>query len=373
MNDQNDVIWRGVESRLDELDEAVASRIGKRPLALPTPLTRTRMQAPGTFPNGLAMAILIVALLAGGVLIARPLGPQINMGSTATGSSDRSTSPSPEVTPVPTSSFEILTGEGGGDHLIFQRMHWTCGWGADILRVFPDRAAVDRAADEQSVTEGWVDVTLLRQPTRVWIGDDAIAAALAHDAKLLATGTRGDHWIFVHRNGRDMAVQLVPHRTPAGHTAWFEGNSAGPCPAPSASPAPTADPVDALPLDPAVKPVSISNANADEQRAMDMCISFSFTTDDVVGMGKIPHARDAYKYVPLTGREPDLKNDLPVWIVAFKGILRMPRGGELAIDPICLLTELEPGPMFMLPWGTVGHPDSLEHLERKYRLPPLLP
>jgi hypothetical protein len=216
MNDQDDIIWRGVESRLDELDEAVDSRIGQRPVALPTPLPGTRTWALSTLPNGLAMAMLIVALLAGGFLIALPLGTQIQIGSTPTGSSDRSTSPSPNVTPVPTTSLEILTGNGDGDHLIFQRMHWKCGWRADILRVFPDLAAVDRAADEQSVTEGWVDVTLLGQPERVWIGDGAIAATLAHDAKLLATGTRGDQWILVHRDGRDIAVQLVLHRTPAG-------------------------------------------------------------------------------------------------------------------------------------------------------------
>jgi hypothetical protein len=368
MNDgDEDVIWRGIDRRVDELEDAVVARMSQRPRALPQRPNAIRTQTLSAFPIGLALAVAAVAVLAGGVLIGgRPVGQLGDILSPASGSPDRSFSPRPEATPVPTASLEILTGEGDGDHLISQRMGWTCRWGADASRVLPDLAAVDRAADEQRVTEGWVDVTLFRQPSRIWIGDDVVAAALAHAATLLATGTRGDHWILVHRDGRDMAVQLGPHRTPAGRTAWLEGNSTGPCPASTES-------ADALPLDPAVKPVSISSASADEQRALDMCISFTFRVEDVAGMGKIPRARDAYKYVPLTGREPDLKNDRPAWIVAFQGELRLPRRAERAKDPICLITELEPSPMFMLPWGTVDNPSFLEHLKRVYRLPPLQP
>ncbi len=130
------------------------------------------------------------------------------------------------------------------------------------------------------------------------------------------------------------------HETPAGDTAWFEGNKAGPCPA--------ADPADALRLDPAIKPVSISKANAEEQRAIDLCISYGFTVEDVAGMGRVPRAKRLQARAARSA-EPDLTNDQPVWVVDYRGMLRLPRGGGVARDPICFLTELEPGPILLLP------------------------
>jgi hypothetical protein len=243
-------------------------------------------------------------------------------------------------------------------------MEWSCVWGRDAYRATPDLQAIDRAAAEQGVDEGWVTLELFRQPSRVWVSDRVEPAAIAHGARLLATGIRGDHWILVAPAETPMAVELTQHLTPAGRTAWFEAGRTGPCPGP--------DPADHLPLDPAIKAVSISKANEEEQRAIDVCVQI-FGVEDVKGMGRIPRARDAYKYAPLKGTNPDLQNDRPAWIVAFTGMLDLPRGTELARDPLCVLTELEPGPMLLLPWGTVDSPARPEDTKQVYRLPALMP
>jgi hypothetical protein len=130
-----------------------------------------------------------------------------------------------------------------------------------------------------------------------------------------------------------------------------------------------------LPIDPAIKPISRSKPTAVEKRALDLCMVgyFGFTSDDVAGAGQISHGRDATKYVPLTGREPELETDQPVWIVAYHGALPVPRRPDLlARDPVCILVGDKP--VLYLPYGVVGSPQPQENRPLlEFRLPPLAP
>jgi len=54
-------------------------------------------------------------------------------------------------------------------------------------------------------------------------------------------------------------------------------------------------------------------------------------------MGRIGHARDAVRYVPLTGREPEIASVAPAWIITFEGALPMPKSGDVWMDPICIV------------------------------------
>ena len=58
-------------------------------------------------------------------------------------------------------------------------------------------------------------------------------------------------------------------------------------------------------------------------------------------MGEIPLAKDLLRYVPLTGREPQLKEVSPAWVIQFKGDL--PEGAEIWTDPICVVTAGDSG------------------------------
>ena len=58
--------------------------------------------------------------------------------------------------------------------------------------------------------------------------------------------------------------------------------------------------------------------------------------DNVAGMALVPHSADVWRYVPLTGLEPEFKTDAPAWVIQFAGELPMPKSGEVWIDPICV-------------------------------------
>ena len=55
--------------------------------------------------------------------------------------------------------------------------------------------------------------------------------------------------------------------------------------------------------------------------------------DEVAGMGKVAAAKDLTRYVPLTGREPQLKEFGPAWVVTVHANMRQPASSELWIDP----------------------------------------
>lgn len=86
-----------------------------------------------------------------------------------------------------------------------------------------------------------------------------------------------------------------------------------------------------------VEPVSLSHPSPEAADALRICQVDTIGADKVSGMGRIPAARDAVRYVPLTGLEPEIQTDDPAWIVSFHGEVPMPKSGEVWIDPTCIV------------------------------------
>jgi hypothetical protein len=93
-----------------------------------------------------------------------------------------------------------------------------------------------------------------------------------------------------------------------------------------------------LPVDPSIEPVSLAHPSPESAEALRICqVNEGIGADQVSGMGRIDHARNAIRYVPLTGREPEIQTDAPAWIVTFTGEVPMPKSGEIWIDPTCIV------------------------------------
>jgi hypothetical protein len=65
-------------------------------------------------------------------------------------------------------------------------------------------------------------------------------------------------------------------------------------------------------------------------------IGDQFSIEQVGGMGQVPSAKDLLHYVPLTGREPQLKEVGSAWVVQFHGDIQ--QRTEVWTDPICVVT-----------------------------------
>jgi hypothetical protein len=86
-----------------------------------------------------------------------------------------------------------------------------------------------------------------------------------------------------------------------------------------------------------LSPVSISNPSRGAKDAFAKChIGDQFSVEQVAGMGQVPSTKDLFHYVPLTGREPEFKTDVPAWVIQFRGDLPM-RFGHWT-DPACIVT-----------------------------------
>lgn len=99
-------------------------------------------------------------------------------------------------------------------------------------------------------------------------------------------------------------------------------------------------PSSALPVDPAIDPISRSSPSAEAEAAMEACNVAGIGIDAISGMGLLDAATHARTYAPLTGREPELMNDSPAWMIQFKGEVPMPlHQYEVWIDPICIVID----------------------------------
>jgi hypothetical protein len=95
--------------------------------------------------------------------------------------------------------------------------------------------------------------------------------------------------------------------------------------------------------EPTISPVSISNPNPGAKDAFEKChIGDMILIEKVAGMGQIPSAKDLLHYVPLTGREPQLQEESPAWVIQIKGEVQQ-FGNEIWIDPICIVTANDHG------------------------------
>lgn len=141
---------------------------------------------------------------------------------------------------------------------------------------------------------------------------------------------------------------------------------------------PTVDPTPALAVDTSIEPVSASKPGAEAAAVLARCnVGEQISIGKVTGMGKIPSASDLVRYVPLTGREPQLKETGPAWIVTVAAELPQPGSTELWINPTCVVTDSDAGyfatgPVEDLATGKTMTPEE-PATPPDLRVPPLAP
>lgn len=92
-------------------------------------------------------------------------------------------------------------------------------------------------------------------------------------------------------------------------------------------------------------------------------------------MAKLPAASDLTHYVPLTGREPLLKEPGPVWVIQIKG--DVPQRSAIWTNPICFVTNSDfgymgTGPITNPATGKTTQPEA-PAVPPDRKLPPLAP
>ena len=116
---------------------------------------------------------------------------------------------------------------------------------------------------------------------------------------------------------------------------------------PLASPAVVATPTPRMTTSQAVEgiiAVSASKPSAAAQAVLGKCnIGDQIELKNVTGMGMIASPKDLPRYVPLTGREPQLVEAGPAWIVTVHANIPQPGSSELWTDPTCVVTGEESG------------------------------
>jgi hypothetical protein len=115
------------------------------------------------------------------------------------------------------------------------------------------------------------------------------------------------------------------------------------------SPAPVVTPDSRAP---SVVAVSASHPSAEAAAVFAACrIGDFIPITEVAGMAKLQAATDLMHYVPLTGREPVLKEPGPIWVIQITGDVRQQGGGspspggEIWTNPICFVAESDTGYM----------------------------
>ena len=89
--------------------------------------------------------------------------------------------------------------------------------------------------------------------------------------------------------------------------------------------------------------VTITNPDASVQAVFEKCqIDFGVPKSEIVGMGMIGEPTDLPRFVALTGREPQLSDQGPTWVIQIHGEMRTP-AGELWTDPTCVVTANDSG------------------------------
>jgi hypothetical protein len=135
---------------------------------------------------------------------------------------------------------------------------------------------------------------------------------------------------------------------------------------------------------PALVAVSASHPSAEAADVLAKCrIGEFIPINEVAGMAKLPAASDLTHYVPLTGREPLLKEPGPLWVIQIKGDVPQQGGGspspggEIWTNPICFVTNsdvgyLATGPVTNLMTGKTTSPEA-PAVAPDRTLPPLAP
>ena len=102
------------------------------------------------------------------------------------------------------------------------------------------------------------------------------------------------------------------------------------------------------PVDPAIKPISLSHPGADAAAVLAFCFA-SGTDMEVVAGGRIPRGRDAWEYVPVPRYQIEIQSDQPVWLLQLRGQFihstpsGAPAGAGIEQDPLCIVGPRFPG------------------------------
>jgi hypothetical protein len=126
-------------------------------------------------------------------------------------------------------------------------------------------------------------------------------------------------------------------------------------------------PLPDVPVDASLTPVSASNPSSDAKSALDRC---SRPGARVAGMAHLKSAREVQKYTRTNGNEPELRIDMPVWVVQLEGLVNY-RSGP-AFNPLCVVRE-DGMRLIYLPYGSPGHPPMPDFPGPEAALPPLAP
>lgn len=109
--------------------------------------------------------------------------------------------------------------------------------------------------------------------------------------------------------------------------------------------------------------ISGSAPSAGAADAMAKChIGDMIPMSEVSGMAQLSAAGEITHYVPLTGREPQLRETGPVWVIQIHGDVQEP-GGEIWTDPTCVVTRSDvgyfaTGPVTKVATGSVLLPEA---------------
>jgi hypothetical protein len=97
---------------------------------------------------------------------------------------------------------------------------------------------------------------------------------------------------------------------------------------------------------PELQQVSASNPGSQALGVLGLCqigAGYQVSLDRVVGMAKLTTAADIVHYVPLSGREPQLRDPGPAWVVELRGDIPQPKIAEIWTDPTCVVTTTDSG------------------------------
>lgn len=138
-------------------------------------------------------------------------------------------------------------------------------------------------------------------------------------------------------------------------------------------------PGESLPIDPNMEAVSRSSPRPAASQALEACGFDDFQQRPlsmVAGMGKAASGYAARDYAPLTGREPELMTQGPVWMIQLSGELTDPFTGEVSMDALCVSIDGQAGYYSI---GDIVLSDGSIHTPRpvpdppEYSLPSLAP
>jgi hypothetical protein len=141
---------------------------------------------------------------------------------------------------------------------------------------------------------------------------------------------------------------------------------------------PSIEPTSQPPIDESLTAVSASRPGDEAARVLGTCnIGEQIPLERVTGMGKIASAADLARYVPLTGRERQLKESGPAWVVTVNAEVPQPGSTELWFNPTCVVTDGDAGyyatgPVTDLSTGKTMLPEKPPN-PPEFRVPPLVP